>query len=379
MSALQTSSNIDTLPRAWGSFHVEIDGKIETIRFTKQGDTSRAGYVFGSDPDCDVILPRTSRTSPRQFVVYKEVVDADECVFLQVLRTLILAFSPVYKFMKGDPCVDDTTFDSQFELGAQLGYGNFASVHHAQEKKSGAVYAVKIIERRRDFNFKFSQSLEREIGTLMSIDHPNLLRIHKVFVEQSSYYMVTELAQGGELFECIKDMNKFSEPQARHVLRQLLEGVKYLHDHGIVHRDLKLENILVMDAKTLSIKISDFGLANVIDEYCFLNTVCGTPSYVAPEILRREEYGRPVDMWSLGVMLYIFLCGFPPFSDDLAPPKLRIQVLENLYQFPSPYWDDVTDEAVDLIQGLLVQDMTKRLTADDALAHIWMQLEVRMP
>ncbi|KAG0245525.1 kinase-like domain-containing protein [Mortierella sp. GBAus27b] len=397
-------SSQDSL-RAWGSFQVEVDGKSETIRFTKQGDTSRAGYVFGCDPECDVILPPSKQTSPRHFVVYKEMVNAAECVFLQVLSSngiwlngvrtegrqtakldhgdhvtyiadtkgLRRCFSPIYKFVKGDPCVD-TTFDSQFELGSQLGLGNFAKVNKAREKKSGVIYAVKIIERRKDVSPKFSQSLEREIGTLMSIDHPNLIRVHKVFVEQSHYYLVTELARGGELFDYIRDLSKLTEPQARHVFRQLLNGVKYLHDHGIVHRDLKLENILIMDRAALTIKISDFGLSNIIGEYSYLKTVCGTPSYVAPEVLRKVQYGKPVDMWSLGVMFYIFLCGFPPFSDDFAPPSMRIQVLECLYQFPSPYWDDVSDEAVDLVQGLLMQSAKKRLTVKDALGHNWMQL-----
>ncbi|KAF9436226.1 hypothetical protein BGZ76_004514 [Entomortierella beljakovae] len=182
-------------------------------------------------------------------------------------------------------------------------------------------------------------------------------------------------APDGELFDQIIDKQKFTEVETRHIFKQILEGVKYLHDNGIVHRDLKPENILVMDKEALTVKISDFGMAKMIGEHVFVNTICGTPSYVAPEIIRNAGYGKAVDMWSLGVVLYVCLCGFPPFSDDLAPPKLRIQVLQSMYTFPSPFWDDVSDEAVDFVQGLLAQNAEDRLSIDDALEHVWMTLE----
>ncbi|KAG0299362.1 hypothetical protein BGZ98_010116 [Dissophora globulifera] len=244
-----------------------------------------------------------------------------------------------FTFTRGEPDTD-LTFDSQFKIGSYLGTGNFATVHKAVDKKTGVEYAVKVVKKTTDFNTRTAQSLEREIGTLMSIDHPNLLRLHKVFSEDRYYYVVTELAKDGELFDNVKRRNNFTEPEARHVFRQLLNGVKYLHDRGIVHRDLKLENVLVMDRRNLDVKISDFGLANVIGESAFLSTVCGTPSY-----------------------------------EDLAPPRLREQVLRNMYKFPSPYWDEVSEEAVDLIQELLLQDTSLRLTVDQALDHAWMHLE----
>ncbi|KAF9426012.1 hypothetical protein BGZ76_002966 [Entomortierella beljakovae] len=271
--------------------------------------------------------------------------------------------------------MEKNTFDSQFKVGPVLGTGTFASVYSATEIKSKKVYAVKIVKKSENLNLKLTQSLEREIGTLMCIDHPNLLRIHKVFNEETRHYLVTELARGGELFDRVQEKQKFSEAESRIVFRQLLSGVKYLHDRGIVHRDLKLENVLLMDKNSLIVKISDFGLANIVGEQKFLSTICGTPSYVAPEVIRNQEYGKAVDMWSLGVILYIFLCGFPPFSEELAPPKLRIQVLEGVYTFPSPYWNNISDEAVDLIQDLLLSDSKLRLTVDGALDHTWMHLK----
>ncbi|KAF8928165.1 hypothetical protein BGZ58_009834 [Dissophora ornata] len=383
--------------RAWGLFEYLNKKGEPPIRFTKEGKEGRSGplgYVFGRGVDCDVLLPPSAFTSSRHFLIYKEVELASECVFLRDLSTNgtyvngarvgtgntarlehgdhIVIFH-AFTFIKGEPD-NDLSFDSQFELGERLGSGNFAAVYQAIDKKSGVAYAVKVVKKNSSLNTKLALSREREIGTLMSIDHPNLLRLYKVFHEETRYYMVTELARGGELFNHVKT-RKFTESRARYVFRQLLEGVKYLHDRGIVHRDLKLENILVMDVNNMTIKISDFGLANILGESSFLDTICGTPSYVAPEVIRRQRYGKEVDMWSLGVVLYIFLCGFPPFSEDLGPPRLRLQVLDNLYTFPSPYWDDVSEEAVDLVQMLLRQNIEERYTVDDALAHVWMKLK----
>ncbi|KAF9108058.1 hypothetical protein BGX29_003573 [Mortierella sp. GBA35] len=279
-----------------------------------------------------------------------------------------------FTFIEGEP-TDDLTFASQYEKGPVLGSGNFATVYKATHRKTGVVYAVKEVKKNDSFNAKVEASLEREIGILMSINHPNLLRICQVFNEDQHYYVVTELAPDGELFDQIIDKQKFTESEARHIFRQVLHGVKYLHDRGVVHRDLKPENILVMDKESMTVKVSDFGLAKMIGDTVFNNTICGTPSYVAPEVINNGTYGKGVDMWSLGVVLYICLCGFPPFSDDLAPPKLRQQVLNSMYTFPSPYWDDVSDEAVDLIQVLLAQNINDRHTVDEALEHVWMTME----
>ncbi|KAG0323145.1 hypothetical protein BGZ99_002922 [Dissophora globulifera] len=365
--------------RAWGSFQYKSGSRRPPIRFTKEGREGHAGtlgYVFGRRPDCDVLINGTLVNGA--LIGFGSIVrlqHGDRITYVKEKgRDGQSVYGQEFTFTRGEPDTD-LTFDSQFKIGSYLGTGNFATVHKAIDKKTGVEYAVKVVKKTTDFNTRTAQSLEREIGTLMSIDHPNLLRLHKVFSEDRYYYVVTELAKDGELFDNVKRRNNFTEPEARHVFRQLLNGVKYLHDRGIVHRDLKLENVLVMDRRNLDVKISDFGLANVIGESAFLSTVCGTPSYVAPEVIRKEKYGKAVDMWSLGVLLYIILCGFPPFTEDLAPPRLREQVLRNMYKFPSPYWDEVSEEAVDLIQELLLQDTSLRLTVDQALAHAWMHLE----
>ncbi|KAI8360165.1 kinase-like domain-containing protein [Mortierella sp. GBAus27b] len=400
-------------PRRWGWFEYEQDSRKNIIEFVKEGNDGEqgvGGYVFGRRQDCDFVLPYSTLVSGRHFLVYKEMVD-DKEKGKAVERVFLKDFSSNGTFINGrkvgvnrrkelrdhdkinylydteqskERCrfifreaepIDTLSFDGHYERGPQLGSGNFATVFRATNKKSGVVYAVKVVKKNESFNAKVEHSLEREIGILMSINQENLLRIHQVFNEERFYYVVTELARDGELFDQIIDKQKFTENEARHIFRQVFQGVKYLHDRGIVHRDLKPENILVMDKETMTVKISDFGLAKMIGEQVLMNTICGTPSYVAPEVIRDGKYGKSVDMWSLGVVLYICLCGFPPFSDDLAPPKLRVQVLQSMYTFPSPYWDEVSDEAVDLIQGLLAQNTDDRLSVDEALDHVWMHLE----
>ncbi|KAG9321294.1 hypothetical protein KVV02_007867 [Mortierella alpina] len=393
--------------RCWGSLEYEREGKKNIVQFTKDGNDGESGiggYVFGRKKECDFLLEQESLVSNRQFLIYKEMVHdpeqnkAVERVFLKDLssngtfvndckvgvnkRVLLRNLDRIsyyrgktrFIFVEGEPA-DNRTFDSQYERGPQLGSGNFATVFRATHRRTGVVYAVKVVNKKGGFSAKVESSLEREIGILMGIDHENLLRICEVFNETEFYYVVTELAPDGELFDQIIDKQKFTESETRHIFRQVLAGVQYLHERGVVHRDLKPENILVMDKEAMTVKISDFGLAKMIGEQVFFNTICGTPSYVAPEVIRNTQYGKGVDMWSLGVVLYICLCGFPPFSDDLAPPKLRLQVLQSMYTFPSPYWDDVSDEAVDFVQGLLAQSVDERLTVEDALNHVWMTME----
>ncbi|KAF9937881.1 hypothetical protein BGZ67_000767 [Mortierella alpina] len=393
--------------RCWGSLEYEREGKKNIVQFTKDGNDGESGiggYVFGRKKECDFLLEQESLVSNRQFLIYKEMVHdpeqnkAVERVFLKDLssngtfvndckvgvnkRVLLRNLDRIsyyrgktrFIFVEGEPA-DNRTFDSQYERGPQLGSGNFATVFRATHRRTGIVYAVKVVNKKGGFSAKVESSLEREIGILMGIDHENLLRICEVFNETEFYYVVTELAPDGELFDQIIDKQKFTESETRHIFRQVLAGVQYLHERGVVHRDLKPENILVMDKEAMTVKISDFGLAKMIGEQVFFNTICGTPSYVAPEVIRNTQYGKGVDMWSLGVVLYICLCGFPPFSDDLAPPKLRLQVLQSMYTFPSPYWDDVSDEAVDFVQGLLAQSVDERLTVEDALNHVWMTME----
>ena len=260
----------------------------------------------------------------------------------------------------------------------QLGKGHFASVYLCVEKSTGVRYAVKKFEKRTGPGEKSKMDgLQQEIAVLMGVSHPTLLCLKDTFDEDDGVYLVLELASEGELFNWIVMKQKLTETEARKVFIQLFQAVKYLHDRNIVHRDIKPENILLTD-KQLSVKLADFGLAKIIGEESFTTTLCGTPSYVAPEILENSNhrrYTRAVDVWSLGVVLYICLCGFPPFSDELYsaenPYTLSQQIKMGRFDYPSPYWDSVGDPALELIDRMLTVDVDQRITIDECLEHPW--------
>ncbi|KAL9126936.1 MAG: hypothetical protein Q9217_004094 [Psora testacea] len=273
---------------------------------------------------------------------------------------------------------DGNAFRQQYRILQQLGKGHFATVYLCVERSTGMQYAVKRFEKRHGESGKSqTDGLQQEIGVLKSVSHPNVLCLKDTFDEDDGVYLVLELAPEGELFNCIVLKQHLTEEESRKVFIQLFQGIRYLHERNIVHRDIKPENILLTD-KDLSVKLADFGLAKIIGEESFTTTLCGTPSYVAPEILensRHRKYSRAVDIWSLGVVLYICLCGFPPFSDELYseenPYTLSQQIKMGRFDYPSPYWDSVGDPALDLIDRMLTVDADKRISIDECLEHPW--------
>ncbi len=255
------------------------------------------------------------------------------------------------------------TFESIYEMGETLGSGSFATVKRAVERSSGKEFAVKIIhkhalEENRD-------SIMNEILVLKNVSQPNIVRFHHVFETKRRIYLVTQLLRGGELFDLIVRRGSLSEAESSRILRRLAQAVMYLHLKKICHRDLKPENLMFANNDLDSICITDFGLARIGGT---LETACGTPSYVSPEVLSGGPYGFECDVWSLGVILYVLLCGFPPFWAD-NDPALYDLIRRGEFSFPSPYWDAVSDAAKDLIRGMLVVDPKKRLTTEQILAH----------
>ena len=202
-------------------------------------------------------------------------------------------------------------------------------------------------------------------------------------------YLVLEKMNSGELFQRIINKLKLGQAETKAIFTQLLAGLKYLHESNIIHRDIKPENILLDISPRVSpdqkqtgpwdeheydvkVKIADFGLAKFIGELKFTNTLCGTPAYVAPEILSdKRNYTTKVDLWLSGVLLYVCLCGFPPFSEELAPPSMREQILTGKFAFYSPYWDDISDSALDLISSLLIVDPLERYDVFQTCNHFW--------
>lgn len=184
-------------------------------------------------------------------------------------------------------------------------------------------------------------------------------------------YLVMEIMTGGELFDRIVEKESYTEQEAADTIRPIVDAIRYCHESNIVHRDLKPENLLYETKEDESvIKISDFGLAKMIGDDQFATTACGTPGYVAPEILNGKGYGREVDYWSIGIVLYILLCGFPPFYEE-DNAALFEQIKSGSFEFPSPYWDEISDMAKDLITKLLDVDPTKRLDANQIMEHPW--------
>eukprot|EP01029_Cantina_marsupialis_P007159 TRINITY_DN1791_c0_g1_i1.p1 TRINITY_DN1791_c0_g1~~TRINITY_DN1791_c0_g1_i1.p1 ORF type:complete len:324 (+),score=99.40 TRINITY_DN1791_c0_g1_i1:115-1086(+) len=264
---------------------------------------------------------------------------------------------------------------AKYNLGKELGSGTFGVVKEGIRKVDGAKFAVKCVSKRH-LSMEDEISFRREVEILESLKHDGIVRLIEVFDCPKYFYMVMEKMVGGELFDRIVAKEKYTEQEAKDTIKALAEAIKYCHELGVAHRDLKPENLLYASPHSDVIKIADFGLAKLIDESKMMQTACGTPGYVAPEILIGSGYGAEVDLWSLGVIAYILLCGFPPFYDD-NNAALFEKIKKAEFVFLEPYWDGVSADAKDLINKLLVVDPTERLTADKVLEHKWIVGEAR--
>uniref|UniRef100_A0A8D1N1V0 Calcium/calmodulin-dependent protein kinase type 1B n=1 Tax=Sus scrofa TaxID=9823 RepID=A0A8D1N1V0_PIG len=257
---------------------------------------------------------------------------------------------------------------SVYEIREKLGSGAFSEVVLAQERGSSHLVALKCIPKKA---LRGKEALvENEIAVLRRVSHPNIVALEDVHESPSHLYLAMELVTGGELFDRIMERGSYTEKDASHLVGQVLGAVSYLHSLGIVHRDLKPENLLYATPfEDSKIMVSDFGLSK-IQAGNMLGTACGTPGYVAPELLEQKPYGKAVDVWALGVISYILLCGYPPFYDE-SDPELFSQILRASYEFDSPFWDDISESAKDFIRHLLERDPQKRFTCQQALQHLW--------
>ncbi|KAI8115661.1 hypothetical protein FF38_02865 [Lucilia cuprina] len=279
--------------------------------------------------------------------------------------------------------------EDKYNLHGLLGTGAFSEVRLAESKdEPGKHYAVKIIDKKALKGKE--ESLENEIRVLRRfsanhqndsaastdstgnnrLTHPNIVQLYETYEDKSKIYLVMELVTGGELFDRIVEKGSYTEKDASDLIRQILEAVDYMHEQGVVHRDLKPENLLFYSPDDDSkIMISDFGLSKMEDSG-IMATACGTPGYVAPEVLAQKPYGKAVDIWSIGVISYILLCGYPPFYDE-NDANLFAQILKGEFEFDSPYWDDISDSAKDFIRHLMCVNVEKRFNCKQALAHPW--------
>ncbi|XP_036166001.1 calcium/calmodulin-dependent protein kinase type IV [Myotis myotis] len=254
-----------------------------------------------------------------------------------------------------------------FEVESELGRGATSIVYRCKQKGTQKPYALKVLKKTVD-----KKIVRTEIGVLLRLSHPNIIKLKEIFETPTEISLVLELVTGGELFDRIVEKGYYSERDAADAVKQILEAVAYLHENGIVHRDLKPENLLyATPAPDAPLKIADFGLSKIVDHQVLMKTVCGTPGYCAPEILRGCAYGPEVDMWSVGIITYILLCGFEPFYDERGDQFMFRRILNCEYYFISPWWDEVSLNAKDLVRKLIVLDPKKRLTTFQALQHPW--------
>lgn len=259
----------------------------------------------------------------------------------------------------------------KYKIHELLGTGSYAIVKRCTRKFDKMEFAVKQI-KKANLTPEELKTVMLEVEIMKKLEHPNIVFLVDIFESPKKVYMVLELLTGGELFDRIVRDNFFTEKAASRVMRVMTEAIAYLHSKNVVHRDLKPENVIFSsDREDAEIKITDFGLAKMdVRDNNSLKTACGTPNYVAPEVLESKPYGFPVDMWSLGVILYILLCGFPPFiANDNC--QLYIRIKKGLFSFLPPYWDNISGAAKDLISQLLIVDPEKRATPAVVLSHPW--------
>jgi calcium/calmodulin-dependent protein kinase I len=251
----------------------------------------------------------------------------------------------------------------------QIGEGAFGIVYKATKKDTGETYAIKSIDKSTLGQEELS-NLHLEIDIISQVDHPNIVRAFEFYDEPKHLHVVMEVMVGGELFERIVEKDHYSEQEAALTIRPVIDAIKYCHELNIVHRDLKPENMLYSSFDLDGIvKITDFGLARFYDDDV-MTTACGTPSYVAPEILEGRGYGIEVDYWSIGVILYTMLSGYLPFNEE-SNQELFDKIKSGDYSFPSPDWDNISDMAKDLIRRCLLVNPSERITASDMLKHPW--------
>lgn len=276
--------------------------------------------------------------------------------------------------------------ESKYDIREELGNGAFAIVKRCVDRQTGKHFAMKIIDKKKFKTHqvtKRSDALMDEVSILRRIDHPNVIKVFEVYQSDKYVYLILELTEGGDLFDQIVSIaqNGYPEDQARDYVRQISDALDYLHNNKIVHRDLKPENILISSRTQNILKLTDFGLSRIIDEGSYMQTLCGTPQYLAPEVLTSEAdskkgYDKAVDLWSLGCLLYILLSGAPPFGDDAAAMD---RIKQGVVEFPDKRWKHVSETGRDLVKRLLCVKPELRATVEDIRNHPWMKGEKKMP
>ncbi|KAL3898454.1 MAG: hypothetical protein SGCHY_002737 [Lobulomycetales sp.] len=260
-----------------------------------------------------------------------------------------------------------------YKMGKVIGAGSYGRVKKAVVKATGEAVAVKSMYKRDNADPDSVAAIKREIDILTDLKHENVINLLDSFETNVKHYLVFELVTGGELFDRVVSDGMMTELDAAGIVYQILDGLAFIHEKGIVHRDLKPENILLRDTSPdAKVVIADFGVSNFIDEESALSTMCGSPAYIAPEVLRRKGHGAKVDIWAVGIITYSLLSGYHPFHycEDMASLHRAIDRAE--VEFEHTYWRNISTEAQAFISSLLARDPEKRPTAKEAKQHAWL-------
>ncbi|XP_056275096.1 serine/threonine-protein kinase Chk2 isoform X2 [Pseudoliparis swirei] len=413
-----TLSSVDTIPVALSSVPEEPEpqpwGRLLPMSpGFRSLDCFEDQYLFGRDSQCNYVLndPNEIRSkkfriySKKHFRIYREasevfVVDySNNGTFVDGLRigkdmklplvnnaVISLAEQRNKVFVFIDLMSDHQSslpkeLQEKYLLTRRIGTGVCGEVKLAFERSSCRKFAVKIINKKNFQSEGQTQTATRnaqtEIEILQRVDHPCLIRTEDFYQTEDNYYIVLELMEGGELFQRVKAQQQLNESIAKLYFYQMLKAVEYLHSKGIIHRDLKPENILLSSHDDVClIKVTDFNQSRILEETLLMRTLCGTPSYLAPEVFTHASttgYSLAVDAWSLGVLLFVCLCGYPPFHENFGRQSITEQIIRGEFTMVPSKWKNISDQAKDVVRKLLVVDPSRRMTIQEALQHPWLQ------
>ncbi|XP_060928365.1 serine/threonine-protein kinase Chk2 [Limanda limanda] len=414
-----TLSSMDTIPVPLASVPEEPEQQpwgrlLPMARGFRSQDCIEEQYLFGRDSKCNYVLDDPEEPGSKKFKIYSKkhfrIYREDSQVFVEdysnngtfvdgnligrnkklpLVNNAVLALAEqrnkVFVFidlMSDDQSTLPKELQEKYLFTRRIGTGVCGEVRLAFKRSTCEKFAVKIINKN---NFKSEGTATRnaktEIEILQRIDHPCLMRTEDFYQTEDSFYIVLELMEGGELFHRVKAQQQLQESVAKLYFYQMLRAVQYLHSNGIIHRDLKPENVLLSSQEDVClIKVTDFNQSRILEETVLMRTLCGTPSYLAPEVFTQASttgYGLAVDAWSLGVLLFVCLGGYPPFHETFGH-SITDQIIRGEFTMVPYKWKGVSDQAKDVVRKLLVVDPCERMTIEETLSHPWLQDHVMM-
>ncbi|KAK2838231.1 hypothetical protein Q5P01_015443 [Channa striata] len=410
-----TLSSVDTIPVTLPSVPEEPEPQpwgrlLPMARVFKSHDLFEDQYLFGRDSKCDYVLGDPNDRASKKFLIYSKkhfrIYREDSEVFVEdysnngtfvdgvlvgknrkvpLVNNAVIALAEqrnkVFVFidlMSDDQSTLPKELQEKYVLTRRIGTGVCGEVKLAFERSSCKKFAVKIINKK---NFQSEGTATRnaktEIEILKRVDHPCLIKTEDFYQTDDSYYIVLELMEGGELFQRVKSQRQLNESVTKLYFYQMLRAVQYLHSKGIIHRDLKPENVLLSSQDDVClIKVTDFNQSRILEDATLMRTLCGTPSYLAPEVFTNASttgYNLAVDAWSLGVLLFMCLGGYPPFHENFGHQSVTEQIIRGEFTMVESKWKHVSDQAKDVVRKLLVVNPSQRMTIEEALEHPWLQ------